>query len=295
MTLHVMRGVSGSGKTTFTETLDAVRVSRDEIRRELTGDPGKFAGDNKFESQVTKLEQDRVRELLIRRNDVVIDDTNLIDRFARNWLDMAYDYGHDYQVHVMRGYYDTFVTRNANRPEHEQVPESVIASQYAKFEKMRDIEPEHPFVDWTPVEYDPTLPEIVTFDIDGTLALCPAEFSVYDPKHYPHDELNTPVACTLDALESAVHAFNRYGFSGRSEDHRKATEEWLGDHFIGFNGLFMRKSGDKRRDDVVKVELFNENIRGKFNVLMHFDDRDRVVDALRSIGLTVFQVAPGDF
>jgi hypothetical protein len=57
----------------------------------------------------------------------------------------------------------------------------------------------------------------------------------------------------------------------------------------------MRKEGDKRRDDIVKSELFDEFIAPNYNFLYHFDDRDRVVKGLRSKGITVYQVAEGDF
>ena len=57
----------------------------------------------------------------------------------------------------------------------------------------------------------------------------------------------------------------------------------------------MRKLDDKRRDDIVKKELFDENIRGRFNVKFVIDDRNRVVDMWRQIGLTCFQVEEGDF
>jgi hypothetical protein len=45
----------------------------------------------------------------------------------------------------------------------------------------------------------------------------------------------------------------------------------------------------------VKLELFDENIRGVWNVKRVYDDRNRVVAAWRSIGLTVLQVADGNF
>jgi hypothetical protein len=45
----------------------------------------------------------------------------------------------------------------------------------------------------------------------------------------------------------------------------------------------------------VKLEIFDREIRHKYNVVAVFDDRRQVVEAWRSLGLSVFQVAPGDF
>ena len=59
--------------------------------------------------------------------------------------------------------------------------------------------------------------------------------------------------------------------------------------------LFMRASGDTRKDEIVKLELFDAHVRGKYDVRLVLDDRDRVVRMWRSIGLTCLQVADGEF
>ena len=48
-------------------------------------------------------------------------------------------------------------------------------------------------------------------------------------------------------------------------------------------------------DGVAKGEMFDAHVRGKFNVALVLDDRTSVVAYWRSLGLTVFQVAEGDF
>jgi hypothetical protein len=59
--------------------------------------------------------------------------------------------------------------------------------------------------------------------------------------------------------------------------------------------LHMRPAGDVRNDAIVKLELFDQHVRDRYRVAYVLDDRDRVVRAWRSIGLTVLQVADGDF
>ena len=57
----------------------------------------------------------------------------------------------------------------------------------------------------------------------------------------------------------------------------------------------MRKTGDFRKDSIVKKELFDENVRGKYNIEFVLDDRNQVVEMWRSIGLVCLQVADGNF
>jgi hypothetical protein len=61
----------------------------------------------------------------------------------------------------------------------------------------------------------------------------------------------------------------------------------------------MRKEGDFRPDDEVKPELLNDFLeKSKLNkdvILMVFEDRNIMVKKWREMGLTVAQVAEGDF
>ena len=292
VTLHLMRGISGSGKTTYAKALDAVRISRDDIRAELTGRSDKFAGDFKFEAKVTRIEQERVRNLLVQRKDVVVDDTNLVLKHARTWANMANDYGHDFEVHDLNVGVSVAAARNAER--EDGVPVEVIYKQDSRACWDTVVaDATHPFVDWSPVEVDYNLEDIVTCDIDGTLAILAEGFSPYDPAHYPYDGLNRSVFAAVWAMQDAGYPL--VFLSGRDDGGRQETYRWLMDTQLDVSELFMRKAGDTRRDDVVKVEMFNEHIRGKYNIVTHFEDRQRVVNALRAIGITVAQVAPGDF
>lgn len=59
--------------------------------------------------------------------------------------------------------------------------------------------------------------------------------------------------------------------------------------------LHMRPAGDRRRDSIVKAELFDRHVRDQYRVLVVLDDRKQVVEMWRSLGLTCLQVAEGDF
>lgn len=82
--------------------------------------------------------------------------------------------------------------------------------------------------------------------------------------------------------------------SGRHEDYRDVTEEWIYKHVKVPFTLIMRE--DRERDDSVeKYLIFDKYIRPYFNPEFVLDDRDRVVQMWRSIDLPCFQVNAGDF
>jgi uncharacterized HAD superfamily protein len=83
--------------------------------------------------------------------------------------------------------------------------------------------------------------------------------------------------------------------TGRTEDFRDVTVEWLKRHDVPYDALYMRPAGDYRDDSIVKLELVQWMRDDGFDPTIALDDRNRVVDALRAIGIRVLQVQPGDF
>ena len=74
--------------------------------------------------------------------------------------------------------------------------------------------------------------------------------------------------------------------------------KWLR-HHVGMEfvmeDVLMRKAGDHRADDLLKLEML-ATIRARgYEPLMAFDDRTRVVNSWRAAGIPCAQVAPGDF
>jgi hypothetical protein len=63
---------------------------------------------------------------------------------------------------------------------------------------------------------------------------------------------------------------------------------------IPYTNLYMRATGDRRKDWIVKAEMW-EQIQKKYNILGMVDDRAQVVDFARRLGYKVFQVDAGEF
>lgn len=111
------------------------------------------------------------------------------------------------------------------------------------------------------------------------------------------DQPNTPVIDVMLSLmwnESDVLIF-----SGRSDEVREETENWLDKHVthgLGGSVLRMRKAGDYTPDDVLKKQWLDElSPADRRRLMCVFDDRDKVVKMWRDEGVACFQVAPGEF
>lgn len=132
-------------------------------------------------------------------------------------------------------------------------------------------------------------------DLDGTMADS-SHRNPYTHKGVLDDTPIWPVLTTVLLLRDAgAHIIF---VTGRKDDGRKVTQEWLQNLGFNFEPLFMRKVGDNRSDEIVKAEILVE-IERTYPHLMPvtavFDDRKRVVKMWRDKGLMVFHVAEGDY
>lgn len=142
---------------------------------------------------------------------------------------------------------------------------------------------------------------LVCFDIDGTLADVSHRVKYWreTPKNWAmfkaemiNDEPITPIVKIAQDLWT--HGHTVILCSGRGEESRKVTEEWMKKHAIEFHKLYMRVEKDYRGDDIVKKELLDQIIQdwGKAPDIV-FDDRPRVVQMWRENGVFVADVYQG--
>lgn len=299
-TLTLTRGIPASGKTQWAKEMvqyGYVRVNRDELRKELNLKHGQD------EVLVSKIQQGRVRDLLENDIDVIVDDTNLVARFVKQWLKIAAEAGATVEFEDFPISFDTAVQRDYKRGVEgtgDSVGEEVIASFFDRFIRRGQL-PEIPVLTdqeavgrFEPYVETPGLPRAILVDIDGTLAHMNGR-SPYDPTLYHTDTADDVIHHIVHLWEGAH--LNDYVIimSGRDEEYRAETLAWLAENHIFHDFLYMRPQGDKRNDAIVKNELFEKHIAGQYNVDFILDDRNRVVDMWRSKGLKCLQVAAGDF
>lgn len=146
--------------------------------------------------------------------------------------------------------------------------------------------------------------ENIICDLDGTLAndehravhLHPEETRDWE-KYFSLCHLDAPHVAAIEVLNVfyETHMYNITILSGRSMSTAEKTYEWLKKHKVKHNYLQMRGVDDRTQDDVLKLRWAKELGLGPKNTLFVLEDRQRVVDAWRKAGYTVFQVAPGKF
>lgn len=142
----------------------------------------------------------------------------------------------------------------------------------------------------------------IIVDLDGTLCdtLHRQHFMTGEKKNWPafYDALteDRPNYWCLDLTRIYWDAGVDIIFvSGRPDDYRAQTEVWLIRHCHFYDQLLMRKSGDYRKDSIVKAEIYREHIEPYFEIKFCIDDRQQVVDMWRELGLVCLQCAKGDF
>jgi phosphoserine phosphatase len=84
-------------------------------------------------------------------------------------------------------------------------------------------------------------------------------------------------------------------YTGRYDNHKKVTLEWLAKYGVVVDKIRMRKVGDSRADTVLKKTWLDEDFGDDYsNLVCAFEDRNKMVDFYRSIGITCLQVATSD-
>ena len=295
--LLITRGLPASGKTTFARKLQpgVLRVNRDDLRRMLHG---RRLYSEQAENQVTLVQRGMVEALLRKGAAVIVDDTNLRGETVRRWAALAAKYQASFEVHDFTDVpLEECLRRDAERDPADRVGAEGIRRMWDRYLAGRNLPLPLPDLDATgpdPV-YDPPaeLPPAFLVDIDGTVALMNGR-SPYDWGRVGSDTPNHAVIAAVRAMHAAGNAI--VFCSGRDEVSRDETEVWLQLYVdVPYEGLFMRPEGDSRRDAEVKREIFETEISHRWRIAGVFDDRQQVVHMWRELGLTVFQVAEGDF
>lgn len=153
------------------------------------------------------------------------------------------------------------------------------------------------------------------FDLDGTLALIQHRRHFVERERGKQDWKAFYAACVDDqpnapvirVMESLRRFADIWIFSGRSDEVRASTVDWLVQHtsfarsdfdcaFGTQDVLTMRAEGDYTPDDVLKRQWLDSMLPDdRVRLVAVFDDRSRVVRMWRDAGVTCFQVADGEF
>ena len=142
------------------------------------------------------------------------------------------------------------------------------------------------------------IPPAIICDLDGTLALKHKDRTWFDASTCDKDDINYPIQDIVKRM-AATHLI--IFCSGRENKYREPTLEFIKKCFPDFIEkhsfyLYMRETNDFRKDSIVKHEIYQLCIKGKYDIHFVLDDRQQVVDMWRNaLGLTTLQVAEGKF
>lgn len=288
-------GIPASGKSTWSDDYVRrndgwVKVCRDDYRKMLKNAQ---VCEPKIEDLITILMNDAIRKALMKKLNVIVDNTNLKIKYINQFIDeFKYEADIDYRVFDIS--LDKAIERDNLRD--KKVGEGVIKKMYNDYKILLDsfgFQPvkmvsERPSVR---PNYNSDLPNAVIFDIDGTLALM-GDRGAFDWLRVYKDDINNIVAEQVDFHKSKGRKI--IILSGRDGICRKLTEEWMELYGIEYDLFFMRPEGDYRKDTVIKREIYRNEIEGKYNVLAVYDDRLQVLDMWYDEGIFTFNVNQGN-
>lgn len=299
--MEILRGLPASGKSTYAKSEVAidpnlVRVNRDAIR----WTQGCFPIGNKVEEElVSDIEVALIKGSLRKGRSVVIDATNLNNEALTKFYKIAKKLGiEDVRVKDFPVAIAELLERDAGR--EKSVGAGVIAKMAKRYGIGDDgilrparkwVAPERPNLARA-AEWDDLLPTAWIVDTDGTIANHEGIRSPYDTSHYHLDTVHEDVANLVRNLQEDIYII---GVSGRDAAFREVTERWwLEKAFLKADEFYFRPEGDKRPDDVIKAEIYENHIRGRYNIAGVLDDRGRVLRMWRAKGITTFAVGDTD-
>lgn len=299
----IPRGIPGSGKTTWVKAElakhmpgTAVRISNDDLSHMLYGQPwGKFFFSDTTRETLHKLrlamletflKQDGITHIYVDNTNLAVPTVNSLQQVAvRHRAEVIVD---DQFLAVD---FDECVARDAAR--EVPVGADVIRKMYGSAKHLKPWKGPHsiPVIE----KYDNDRiygSAAIIVDIDGTLAHMNGR-GPYDYSLVHTDLVDESVRYVVNEMRKNSTVII---MSGRSDDCMDVTEAWLKDNGIHYDEIYMRKTNDNRPDWIVKNELFQAHVAGRFRIRFVLDDRDQVVDLWRrKLGLPTWQVADGDF
>jgi predicted kinase len=300
-TLHLVRGLPASGKTTWARALVAsrrpgsiLRVNRDDLRRSMA-DPAYSSPVDAVERRISAAEWRLVRSTLLDGLDVVIDATNLRAGVARRWLALAEACGATWHVEDVVADLEECVRRDAARPGPERVGEETLRDLHARFldpvtGRPAPLAPPPRLgsAGGAPYRPVPGTPLAVLVVVEGALT----EREPADPDH-PED---VPVAAAVTVLTALAAAGHRVvALSARPEEERTAVASWLVRHVpVPLEALLLRPPGTRRGEAAVALGLFDDHVRDRYTVAAVLEGRPRRAAPWRAVGLTVLGLAEGE-
>ena len=287
------RGIPCSGKSTWAKERVRTgqgkwkRINKDSLR--LMVDDGRWSKNK--EKFIVHLRNTFIREALSKGFNVVVDDTNLKGGHVEDIKKLIHIFGPT-NVDVEEKWFPIHVEDaiELDKRRRYSVGEKVIRRMWDQYVECGGPLPTER-VKINRTEKEEGLPYCIICDLDGTLSLLNGR-DPYDASTCDEDKVCESV---MGILYSLGRHINIILVSGREDKFRPQTLSFLSNNDIQFDELYMRKEGDLRKDTIIKEEIYYKYIKDRYSVLFVMDDRTRIVEMWRMLGLKTLQVDWGEF
>jgi len=311
--VYVLKGVPASSKSTWAKEevsknpLDWTIVNNDQLRLMCNGS----VWSAEYEKIIGETRRSLIKIALQNGKNVIVDNVNADKKHWDEVINLVKKLNIDCVVQEKAFYVSLSeaIRRDAERTGTAKVGEEVIkkfwkklgGEQFSFYKEKIEIFTKIPQSNVRTVDapkYIDGADEILIVDLDGTAAIC-GDRNIYDASNcHLVDFPNRPV---IETVMAHYKMGRKVIFvSGRDAQYEMSSRLFVEKHFIDNNApiqykMFLRSHNDIRKDFIVKEEIYRNHIEGQYNVCFVLDDRNSVVDFWRSVGLTCFQVAYGDF
>jgi tRNA uridine 5-carbamoylmethylation protein Kti12 len=291
MEIIIFCGPPGSGKTTLSRTFGSkyVRISQDELGKE---------------GHLIVL-----TNALNAGHNIIIDRMSFSKEQRSRYIEPAKKAGYKCYIKVLHENFDTCLERMKKRENHPTIKDEKTARKVLNFFYSKYERPTPDEADEIEFKYpEGEKPLAVICDLDGTLCnidhrlhfVHPPEGQKKDWRSFSESlRTDTVNKWCRDILSGIIHPIYDSPeivlCSGRADNYKSLTEDWLKENFIQYNHLFMRRRDDYRKDDIVKEVILDFEILTRYKPYFFIDDRKSVVDMWRKRGYTCLQCAPGAF
>lgn len=264
-------GISASGKTTWvTDLLKAEKgwrdINRDWIRFNVVcpfSDWSNYKFNKKNETEVTRVQGLMIMESWAAGENIVISDTNLNAKTRQAIIKDLEELGYTVEIKAFPITRETALKRDNLRA--NGVGADVI---YRQWQNWNDFSGRKTYVP------DDSLPSAIIVDVDGTIAQMNGR-GPFDWKRVGEDE---PRQLVIDMVQNyAMQGYEILIVSGRSDECRNETLEWIDRQGIPCTELHMRKAGDFRKDSVIKEEILWTHLANRYNIVAAIDDRPMMI------------------
>lgn len=305
--LIICRGIQGSGKSTWAkqwcheDPKHRVRFNNDDIRNML----GDYWVPDR-ETLIQCMYSNFIQQAMTQGYDIVVDNMNLNPKTVSD-LEEYVDYHN--RANKERGsgdcqytieYKDFFIPvdecirRDAMRP--NPIGEKVIKQTWRRYRNFIIQQNINEMLSKRPAHVDGARPAILV-DMDATLCLNTTGRPYYGDGAAEGMVNDIAIEGVCNLVKSLYEKRTIFIITGRegTPEIVEATKKWLDSNDIKVDGLFFRPIKDYSPGAECKKKIYEDNIKGKYNVEFVLDDNYKCVEMWREQGLVCLQPNEGKF